>query len=75
LGGGDEVRHGLGSEFGDDLLRRHRENGAQGQAELDRIAQKYQEMGALSVGAAGARGDEEAPSIERMGGIVNGYDF
>jgi hypothetical protein len=35
---GDEVRHGLGSEFGDDLLHGHRESGAQGQAELDRIA-------------------------------------
>jgi hypothetical protein len=32
-------------------------------------------MGTLSVGAAGARGDEEAPPIERMSGIVNGYDL
>jgi hypothetical protein len=32
-------------------------------------------MGPWSVGAAGARGDEEAPPIERMGGIVNGYDL
>ena len=32
-------------------------------------------MGTLSVGAAGARGDEEAPPIKWMGGIVNGYDL
>jgi len=27
---GDEVRHGLGSELSDDLLRCHRESGARG---------------------------------------------
>jgi hypothetical protein len=29
-------------------------------------------MGALSIRATGARGDEKPPPIERMGGIVNG---
>jgi hypothetical protein len=32
-------------------------------------------MGALSIRAAGARGDEKPPPIERMGGIVNGDDL
>ena len=67
--------HGVGSEFGDGLLGRHREGDAQGQTQLDRIPQKYQEMRALGIGAAGARSDEKPPPIERMGGIVNGYDL
>jgi hypothetical protein len=29
----------------------------------------------LRVGAGRARGDEQAPPIERMRGIVNGYDL
>jgi hypothetical protein len=32
-------------------------------------------MRALGVGAGRARSDEQAPPIERMGGIVNGYDL
>jgi len=75
LSGGDDVRHRLGSEFGDDLLCRLREGDAQGQAELDRVAYKYQEMGALSVGAAGAGGHEKSLAIEGMGRIVNGHDL
>jgi hypothetical protein len=32
-------------------------------------------MGALSVGAAGARGHEKSLAIEGMGGIVNRHDL
>jgi hypothetical protein len=75
LGRRDQFCHGVGSEFRDDLLGRHREGDAQGQTQLDRIPQKYQEMRALGIWATGARSDEKPLPIERMGGIVNGYDL
>jgi hypothetical protein len=71
----DQFRHGVGSEFRTRLLRRHGERDAQGQAELDCIPQKYQEMKTLGIRTRGAGGDEKALPIERMGGIVNGYDL
>ena len=42
---------------------------------MDRIPQKYQEMKTLGIRTRGAGGDEKALPIERMGGIVNGYDL
>ncbi len=71
----DQLRHGVGSEFSDRLLCCHRQGDTQGQTQLNRIPQKYQEMGALSIRARGARGDEKSLPIEGMGRIVNGYDF
>ena len=35
LGRRDQLRHGVGSEFGDRLLCRHREGDTQGQTQLD----------------------------------------
>ena len=72
MGRREQFRHGVGSEFAACLRRCHREGDAQGQTQLNRIPQKYQEMRALSIRATGARGDEKPPPIERMGGIVNG---
>ena len=70
-----QLRHGVGSEFGDRLLCRHREGDTQGQAQLDCLPYQFLEVRALGVAAGGARGDEQTPPIERMRGIVNGYDF
>lgn len=72
---GDEVGHGVGSEFGDGLLCRHRKRDAQGQTQLDRIPQKYQEVRALRIRAGGARGDAKALAMERMGRVVNSHDL
>jgi hypothetical protein len=71
----DKLRHGIGSEFGDSLLRGRRERHAQGQTQLNRVPQKYQQMRALSIRACGARGDEKSFAIEGMSRIVNGHDF
>jgi hypothetical protein len=75
LGRRDQFCRGVGSEVRADLLGRHQADGAQGQTPLDRIPQKYQEMRARGIWATGARSDEKPPPIERMGGIVNGYDL
>ena len=75
VGRRDHVRHGVQSEFGHCLYCRHWEGDAQGQTQLNRVPQKYQEVRALRVRASGARGNEQAPPIEGMRGIVNRHDL
>jgi hypothetical protein len=70
----DKLRYGVGSEFGDHLLRGRRERHVQGQTQLHRVPQKYQQMRALSIWARGARGDKKSFAIEGMCRIVNSHD-
>ena len=75
VGRREQVRHGIRSAFGHRLRCRPWEGDTQGQTQLTRVPQKYQQMRALRIRASGARGDAKSFAIEGMSRIVNGHDF